>query len=72
MTQLLRARGILGADNQVVATEDSGVGMTAGYFSSIKKVKCHYAKPTDAVDAFVVKTWPDLENAPPPHTPSSQ
>lgn len=64
MTDLLRARGILGPDNHVVATEDQGVGMTAGYFSSIKKVKCQYASPVDAVDAFVVKTWPDLENAP--------
>ncbi len=29
MTELLHARGILDADNHVVATEDSGVGMTA-------------------------------------------
>lgn len=64
MTALLQARGILGADNHVTATEDSGVGMTAGYFSAIKKVKCHYAVPTDAMDSFVVKTWPALENAP--------
>jgi hypothetical protein len=64
MTGLLQARGILDADNRVVSTEDSGVGMTAGYFSAIKKVKCQYASPTDAVDAFVVKTWPDMENAP--------
>jgi hypothetical protein len=64
MTALLRARGVLDASNHVVATEDSGVGMTAGYFSAIKKVKCRYAAPTSAMDAFVVKTWPALENAP--------
>jgi len=64
MTGLLRARGILDAGNHVVATEDSGVGMTAGYFSAIKKVKCSYALSTDAMDAFVVKTWPAMENAP--------
>ena len=38
--------------------------MTAGYFSAIKKVKCHYAAPTDVMDSFVVKTWPALEIAP--------
>ena len=64
MTGLLRARGVIDDDNHVVSTVDTGVGMTAGYFSSIKKVKCTYANPTDAVDAFVVKTWPDLEIAP--------
>lgn len=64
MTALLRARGVIDKDNQVVATEESGVGMTAGYFSAIKKVRCRYAKPTDAADAFVVKTWPTFENAP--------
>jgi len=64
MTALLRARGVLDASNHVVATEDRGVGMTAGYFSAIKKVRCHYAAPTGATEAFVVKTWPALENAP--------
>jgi hypothetical protein len=64
MTSLLRSRGVIDEENHVVSTEDAGVGMTAGYFSAIKKVKCTYANPTDAADAFVVKTWPDLENAP--------
>ena len=64
MTNLLRARGHISADNSVVSTEDAGVGMTAGYFSVIKKVKCKFEKPTDAMDSFVVKTWPEFENAP--------
>ena len=64
MTKLLQARGVIASDNHVTHTEDAGVGMTAGYFSAIKKVKCHYANPTNATDAFVVKTWPDFENAP--------
>lgn len=64
MTQLLRARGLIGEDNEVTATEDEGVGMTAGYFSSIKRVKCHFKHQTDAANSFVVKTWPDFELAP--------
>lgn len=64
MTALLQARGVIGADNHVVSTTDAGVGMTAGYFSAIKKVKCHYANLTNAQDSFVIKTWPEFENAP--------
>ena len=64
MTGLLRGRGLLSADNEVTSTDDQGVGMTAGYFSSIKRVKCHFKHPTDAPDSFVVKTWPDFELAP--------
>ena len=64
MTALLRARNLIDADNHVVSTTDAGVGMTAGYFSAIKKVKCRYAKTTNAPDSFVVKTWPEFENAP--------
>jgi hypothetical protein len=64
MTALLLARGVIDPDNRVVSTEESGVGMTAGYFSAVKRVRCRYARSTDAVDAFVVKTWPAVENAP--------
>jgi hypothetical protein len=38
--------------------------MTAGYFSSIKKVRCAYKEPTDAPTDFVVKAWPQLEIMP--------
>ncbi len=58
MTGLLRGRGLLSADNEVTSTDDQGVGMTAGYFSSIKRVKCHFKHPTDAPDSFVFNTWP--------------
>ena len=37
MTKVLRGAGILAADDEVVATEERDVGMTAGYFSAIKK-----------------------------------
>ena len=38
MTALLRRRGVIDATDEVVSQEDKGVGMTAGYFSAIKKV----------------------------------
>ncbi len=44
--------------------DEAGVGMTAGYFSALKKVTCHYAEPTPAATRFVIKTWPDLEIMP--------
>jgi hypothetical protein len=64
MTKVLRHSGAISATNEVVAQEEHGVGMTAGYFSSIKKVRCRYRQPTDAPTAFVAKAWPSLEIAP--------
>ncbi|MFT7244538.1 MAG: hypothetical protein ACI82A_001895 [Candidatus Azotimanducaceae bacterium] len=64
LTRLLRARGLIGENNEVVTVTESGVGMTAGYFSDIKKMKVTFSEPTDCIDAFVVKAWPDLEIAP--------
>ncbi|HLK23597.1 MAG TPA: hypothetical protein VKT30_02960 [Caulobacteraceae bacterium] len=64
MTKALRASGHIAGSNAVVATEECGVGMTAGYFSAIKKVKCAYRDPTEARDAFVVKAWPPFEILP--------
>ena len=64
MTEALRASGHISRSNAVVAQEESGVGMTAGYFSAIKKVKCSFAEATDARDAFVVKAWPPFEILP--------
>jgi hypothetical protein len=65
MTEALRASGLIGPDNEVVSQAESGVGMTAGYFSAIKKVKCAYKQATDVQDAFVVKAWPPFEILPP-------
>ena len=64
MTDLLRARGAISSTNSVVRQDDSDVGMTAGYFSAIKRVKCHFAEPTDAQDSYVVKAWPEFEILP--------
>ena len=64
MTQVLRRSGAISSSNAVVSQQEEGVGMTAGYFSSIKKVRCTYAEPTDAPTDFVVKAWPALEIAP--------
>jgi hypothetical protein len=64
MTRLLRQSGVITATNAVVSQEERGVGMTAGYFSTIKKVKCTYREPTDAPDSFVVKAWPTFEVMP--------
>ena len=64
MTQVLRGRGLIAETNEVVSQEEKGVGMTAGYFSAIKKVKCIYKHATDAPDSFVVKTWPSFELLP--------
>ena len=38
MTALLRRRGVIDATGEVVSQEERDVGMTAGYFSAIKKV----------------------------------
>ncbi len=64
MTEALRASGHITSTNVVVTQEECGVGMTAGYFSAIKKVKCAYAEATDAQDSFVVKAWPPFEILP--------
>lgn len=64
MTQVLRRSGAIAATNRVVSQTEQGVGMTAGYFSSIKKVRCTYAEATGAPTDFVVKAWPSLEIAP--------
>lgn len=64
MTQVLRASGAISATNEVITQEESGVGMTAGYFSAIKKVRCTYREPTAAPASFVVKAWPSLELLP--------
>src|SRR3954447_7938382 len=64
MTTALRNSGVIDEANEVVAMEESGVGMTAGYFSDIKKVRCTYRRPTDAPTSFVVKAWPEFELLP--------
>lgn len=64
MTQVLRRSGAIAPTNAVVRQEEEGVGMTAGYFSAIKRVNCTYSEPTNAPKSFVVKAWPQLEIAP--------
>ena len=64
MTDLLRHRGLIAATNRVVRMQEAGVGMTAGYFSALKKVTCSYLEPTPAPSRFVIKTWPELEIMP--------
>ena len=64
MTQVLRNSGVIAATNEVVSQEEMGVGMTAGYFSAIKKVTCTYKEPTEAERSFVVKAWPPFELLP--------
>ena len=64
MTLLLRARGVISPTNSVVALDERDVGMTAGYFSAIKRVICAFAEPTDAPSSYVVKTWPEFEILP--------
>lgn len=64
MTQVLRNSGLITNTNEVVSLVESDVGMTAGYFSAVKKVKCTYREATNVQDSFVVKTWPPLEILP--------
>jgi len=64
LTRLLQHRGVIAPDNRIVAVEESDVGMTAGYFSAIKRMRCTYREPTDAPASFIVKAWPDFEMAP--------
>ena len=64
LTQLLQARGLLEPDNAVASVEEAGVGMTAGYFSDIKKIHCQFSNTTDCPAHFVAKAWPDFEMLP--------
>ena len=64
LSQLLKARGLLEVDNEITAVEEAGVGMTAGYFSDIKKIHCHFQSPTSCPAHFVAKAWPDFEMMP--------
>jgi hypothetical protein len=64
MTQVLRRSGAISPTNRVVSQEEKSVGMTAGYFSAIKRVICTFSEPTDAPRSYVVKAWPHLEIAP--------
>lgn len=64
MTHVLRRSGAIAQTNEVLSQDEEGVGMTAGYFSAIKRVHCTYKEPTDAPRSFVVKAWPQLEIAP--------
>ena len=64
LSNLLKARGLLEADNAITAIEESGVGMTAGYFSDIKKIHCQFKTPTDCPAHLVAKAWPDFEMLP--------
>ena len=64
MTRVLRDAGVISATNEVVSQEEKGVGMTAGYFSEIKKVRCTYREESAAPNSFVVKAWPAFEIMP--------
>jgi len=66
MTKLLRHRGLIGAGDSVVSQEEKGVGMTAGYFSAIKKitVKLSAGAPKSCPTKFVAKAWPSFELLP--------
>ena len=64
MTQVLRHHGLISPTNEVLSQAEADVGMTAGYFSSTKKVRCTYREATDVQDSFVVKTWPLFELLP--------
>ncbi|MDQ1422923.1 MAG: hypothetical protein QOD72_421 [Acidimicrobiaceae bacterium] len=45
MTKVLRESGVITETNEVMSQEEAGVGMTAGYFSAIKKIRCAYREP---------------------------
>src|SRR4029078_4320354 len=64
MTRLLRDRGLIAETNEVVSQVESDVGMTAGYFSAIKKVRCTYRHSTRAPNSFVVKACASYEMLP--------
>ena len=54
----------IGDDVTVESIETSDVGMTAGYFSSIVRVKLNYSKPCAAPPSMIVKSWPPFEILP--------
>jgi hypothetical protein len=64
MQDLLRYRGVISQTCEVTSVKKQGVGMTAGYFSAIEKVKCVFSEQTSCQDSFVVKAWPALELLP--------
>ncbi len=64
MTTVLRQSSVISPTNEVVSLEESGVGITAGYFSAIKRVKCAYTEATSAPNSFIVKAWPAYELLP--------
>lgn len=64
MTKILRRSGVIVGTNEVVAQEEADVGMTAGYFSAVKKIRCTYSQPVDVQDSFVAKAWPPFEILP--------
>jgi hypothetical protein len=64
MTRVLRQARVIADDDEVIDQQEADVGMTAGYFSAIKKVRCTYRRATAAPNAFVVKTWPSFEILP--------
>ena len=56
MQGVLRHRGAIGEDVEVTSIEKSDVGMTAGYFSSIVRVKLTYSKECSAPPSMIVKS----------------
>lgn len=65
-TELLRHRGCINPGDSVVSMEEKGVGMTAGYFSAIKKVTITLSPgaPASCPTKFVAKAWPSFELLP--------
>lgn len=64
MEALLKHRGMIPSTCKVTRINEKGVGMTAGYFSSIKKVECLYSEPVECPSKFVCKAWPSQELMP--------
>lgn len=66
MTQLLRHRGMIKKHDTIIGMEESGVGMTAGYFSAIKKLDITFSAgtPASCPTKYVVKAWPSFELLP--------
>ena len=64
MTTVLRNSGVIPHSNKVVAQDESIAGITAGFFSSIKRVSCTYKDETAAPKSFIVKAWPAVELLP--------
>jgi hypothetical protein len=66
MQDLLHFRGMLPADVNVSSIHKEGVGMTAGYFSSIVRVALTYSDggACGAPTCLIVKSWPPFEILP--------